>query len=67
MRELSALIGEIEACQYECQAGPLKNNMAWRELKAAINGGGGFRARLPLDTTPSIEWRGATPRSSGGT
>ena len=67
MRELSALIGEIEACQYECQAGSLKNNIAWRELKDAINGGGGFCARSPLDITPRIEWRGATPKSSGGT
>ena len=67
MRELSALIGEIEACQYECQAGPLKNNIAWRELKDAINGGGRFQPHAPLDTTARIEWRGATPKSSGGT
>ena len=67
MRELSLLIGEIEACRYECQAGSLEYNIAWRELKAAINSGGVFRTHAPLDTTPRIEWRGAKAKNSGGT
>jgi hypothetical protein len=30
---LAEIIEQLEACGYECEAGPLENNVAWQELK----------------------------------
>jgi len=31
---LNEIIQQLEACHYECEAGPLENNVAWIELRA---------------------------------
>jgi hypothetical protein len=30
---LAEIIEQLESCNYECEAGPLENNVAWQELK----------------------------------
>jgi hypothetical protein len=30
---LAEIIEQLEACGYECEAGPLENNVVWQELK----------------------------------
>lgn len=35
---LQEIIEQLEACGYECEAGPLENNVAWQELKQKAQG-----------------------------
>jgi hypothetical protein len=33
---LQEIIEQLESCHYECEAGTLENNVAWRELKERV-------------------------------
>jgi hypothetical protein len=33
---LQEIVEQLESCNYECEAGTLENNVAWRELKQII-------------------------------
>lgn len=33
---VKSAVEQIESCAYECEAGPLANNIAWRFIKAAL-------------------------------
>jgi hypothetical protein len=35
---LQEIVEQLESCNYECEAGTLENNVAWRELKQIAEG-----------------------------
>lgn len=46
--KLSEIVDQLKACGFECEAGPLVNNVAFIELKKIANKGAGFGTALFL-------------------
>lgn len=69
---ISEIIEQLESCHYECEAGPLENNVAWGELINLIRAerrrmGVGMPAELKLHEFGSRVWSafGAIPYHVG--
>lgn len=55
---LQEIIEQLESCHYECEAGPLENNVAWIELKQLMKRPDGEKLREGLAEYAHEAWSG---------